>query len=126
MLLVLVTAAKVTENTAKKLTFEDYAVLREDDTRLSGHLAEYDLASGLLNIHDRVVIRRGQEGEVRLDGLVWDRKAARGRTDKPVAVTVEGGTIRADRAEFEDDFNEIHMIGGVHAKIATDQLDFGL
>lgn len=121
-----VTAVKVIENSDRKLWFEDFSVQRDGDTFVKGRLADYDLSSGLLNVRERVVIRRGPASELRLDGLVWDRQTASGRTDKPLDLTVEGGTLRADRAEFENDFNDIHLIGGVHAKIATDQLDFGL
>ena len=122
----LVTAEKVTESTTKQLLLENFSLVREQGTRISGRLAEYDLARGLVKIRDKVVIRRGPTDEIRLDGLVWDRKAASGRTDRPVDLRQADSTIRADRAEFENDFNDIHFIGGVHAKIAIDQLELGL
>ena len=121
-----VKAARVLEDRDRNLSFADFSVLRNGDTFIKGSRAVYDLDSGLLTVRERLSLRRGVDKAAELDGLIWNRKAATGRTDRPFDLKIEGGTIRGDRAEFENDFNDIHFIGSVHARIKTDQLKLGL
>ncbi len=115
-------AQSIVEHTDRLISLDDFRISQSDGLLVSGNQARYDTDSSILTVTGPVTIDTKDGRKALLNGLVWDRQSQVATTDNPVVVEGIEGTIRADRAEFHDDFTRIRFLGGVHAKITQDIL----
>ncbi len=110
----------ITQESNSTFIMKEFTVDRTDGLEISGGRAQYDTDASRLNIIGPVTIITPDGWKADLTDVVWDRKADHAVTRKPVTVQGEKGTIRANQAEFFDDFSRIQLAGNVHAKISQD------
>ena len=111
-------AQSVNQETNEQFSMNNFSVNRSDGMLITGNLAKYDTGSSVLSILGPITMTTSDGWRASLTDLVWDRRSKHAKTDKPVKVEGEKGTITAARAEFFDDFNRVQLSGDVHAKVS--------
>ncbi|HHO76901.1 MAG TPA: hypothetical protein ENN05_10805 [Deltaproteobacteria bacterium] len=118
----IIEALSITEQPDNLILLDTFNLSQSDGLRIAGIEAAYNMDSSLLSITGPAIIEMHDGRRADLDGLVWDRKSQKAYTGNPVVVKGIEGTIRADRADFQNNFTVIHFSGGVHAQISEDIL----
>lgn len=118
-----ISAREVDETTGQVAHLRDFILTQPGELTLSGSEAVYDRARAVLELKGKVLIKKTDGSQAVVDGLVWDRKDDVARTDNPVSYQGSDGFIRADRAEFSDEFTRIAFAGRVHAQIMQNILN---
>ncbi|MBN2299334.1 MAG: LPS export ABC transporter periplasmic protein LptC [Deltaproteobacteria bacterium] len=118
----LIEASSITEQPDNMIHLDTFDLTQSDGLRIAGIEAVYNMNDSILTITGPVTIEMNNGRRANLEGLVWDRKSQKAFTPNPVVVTGIEGTIRANKAEFQNDFSLIHFSGGVHAQISQDIL----
>ncbi|HNY65062.1 MAG TPA: hypothetical protein PKM41_06455 [Deltaproteobacteria bacterium] len=111
-------ARTVTQLSESEFLMDEFLVDRSDGTKIEGRRARYDTDKNVIEVTGPMTVDTADGWKARVTDLVWDRKEEHAVTSKPVLVEGADGTIRADRAEFFDDFDRIHLSGNVHARVA--------
>jgi len=118
----LIEASSITEQPDNLIHLDTFDLTQSNGLRIAGIKAVYDMNDSVLTITGPVTLEMNNGRRAELEGLIWDRKSHKAFTSNPVLVKGVEGTIRASRAEFQNDFSLIHFSGGVHAQISRDIL----
>ena len=110
-------AQQLTETGDNLVKLENFTLIQNEATTISGKEAVYDTAGGIITIAGALKVDSSDGMHADMDGLVWDRNSGEAQTDNPVAVQNGSTRITASRAEFRDNFSEISFVGNVNAKI---------
>jgi len=116
----IIEAKSITEQPDKLIYLDTFDLSQSDGLRIAGIEAAYNMNNSVLTITGPATIKMHDGRKAKLEGLVWDRKSQKAFTLNPVVITGLEGTIRANKAEFQNDFTLIHFSGGVHARISQD------
>lgn len=120
----MVVSAKELIETGERISeLKDFRMAQQKGVTMAGRDATYDRENSTLEVKGPLDIETADGARARLDGLIWNRESRKAFTPNPVNIVNKDGTIKADRAEFSEEFSEIHLIGNVHAKIAQNFLD---
>ena len=118
-----ITARRAEERDDQTVILDEFEISQAPNLIMKGRLARYDMHASVLYVTGPVSVTTGDGIQATLTGLVWQRDAGTARTDNPVQVVMEQGTVEVARAEFDDDFGRIRFSGGVHAKISPHLID---
>jgi hypothetical protein len=118
----IIQAQSVVEQADNIFSLVNFELSQSDGLHIAGIQAQYNMKDSVLTVKGPVTIDTGQDRKARLDGLVWDRQSQKATTNNPVVVEALEGIIKANKAEFLNDFTQIRFFGGVHAQISQDIL----
>jgi hypothetical protein len=120
----MVVSAKELIETGDRISqLKDFRMAQQKGVTLSGRDATYDREDSILEVKGPLDIETADGTKAKLDGLIWNRESRKAFTPNPVNLVNKDGIIKADRAEFSEEFSEISLIGNVHAQIAQNFLD---
>jgi hypothetical protein len=120
-----VSAREVEETGGQVVRLKDFLLTQPGELTMSGTDAIYDRTSSILEVKNKVIVKRADGSQAILNGLTWNRLKDSGHTVNPVRLEEKdlGGIITSDKAEFSDEFTRIAFIGRVHAQIMQNILN---
>lgn len=110
-------ARTVTQQEESIFLMDAFRMDRSDGMKVQGGRARYDTGINRIDVDGPMTVDTRDGWKAELTDVIWDRKDKHASTGKPVTLKGENGTLRADRAEFFDDFNKIELTGNVHAQV---------
>jgi hypothetical protein len=108
----------VTQQAEDIFFMEAFRMDRSDGMKIEGGLARYDTGANRIDVTGPMTVSTPDGWRAELTDARWDREEKHAATDRPVTVKGDRGTLRADRAEFFNDFKKIELSGNVHAQVA--------
>jgi hypothetical protein len=111
-------ARTVTQQEESVFFMDAFRMDRSDGMRVEGSRARYDTSLNRIDVAGTMSVDTKDGWRAELTDVVWDRKEKHAATDKPVTLKGDRGTLRADRAEFFNDFKRMELTGNVHAQVA--------
>jgi hypothetical protein len=111
-------ASTVVQQSESLFYMDFFRMDRSDGMKVEGDHASYDTSVNRMDIAGPVTVITKDGWKAELTDVAWDRKEKHASTNKPVTVKGDKGTLRADRAEFFNDFSKIELTGNVHAQVA--------
>jgi hypothetical protein len=110
-------ARTVTQHEGDMYYMESFRMDRSDGMKVEGDHAKYDMKASEMVVTGPMTVITADGWKAELTDVAWNRKSSHALTDKPVRVEGPQGKIRADRAEFFDDFTRLELSGNVHAQV---------
>jgi hypothetical protein len=111
-------ARTVTQQSEQVFFMESFRMDRSDGMTVEGRQARYDTNANRIDVPGPMVVSTTDGWKAELTDVAWDREQKYAATNRPVTLTGDRGTLRADRAEFFNDFSRIELSGRVHAQVA--------
>lgn len=105
------------QETNETFTLMNFRMDRTDGLKIVGRKAQYNSEASLLKVTGPMTVITADGWRADLTDLIWDRSKQYAVTDNPVKLQGGKGTLRGNRAEFFDDFNQIVVSGDVHARV---------